>query len=295
MFEDYSLDQLTVFLAVVDEGSFSAAGRRVGRVQSAVSHAIGTLEDALGVQLFDRSRRRPQLTAAGERLASEARLLLAQARELRQVARTLEGGLESEVVLAVDPLYPPSRLSEVFRRFSDAHPTVSMRVISALLEDAVALVRSGEVDLGVCNVGPAHDDLLESRPTGSVQLIPVCAAGHRLAAAAAPQRAALLRRATQVVLTERSQATQDQGVIGATTWRVTDLETKLALIRAGVGWGSAPVERVASDLESGRLVRLHPEPWPRGGHQIELHTLVRSDRPLGPAATWLREALALPD
>src|SRR5215467_1014875 len=59
-----SLDQLQVFLTVVETGSFAAAGRKLGRANSAVSYAIANLEQQLGVQLFDRDRtRKPMLTA----------------------------------------------------------------------------------------------------------------------------------------------------------------------------------------------------------------------------------------
>src|SRR6516165_5471688 len=61
-----SLDQLQVFLTVVETGSFAAAGRKLGRATSAVSYAIANLEHQLGVQLFDRDRtRKPTLTAIG--------------------------------------------------------------------------------------------------------------------------------------------------------------------------------------------------------------------------------------
>lgn len=58
MFETITLDQLRLFLCVAEEGSFSAAGRRLGRVQSAVSQGVANLESALGVLLFDRTGRR---------------------------------------------------------------------------------------------------------------------------------------------------------------------------------------------------------------------------------------------
>ena len=52
---DVSLDQLRAFVAVVDHGSFSSAGRALGRVQSAMSHSVASLEESLGLRLLDRS------------------------------------------------------------------------------------------------------------------------------------------------------------------------------------------------------------------------------------------------
>ena len=79
MLDALTLDQMRIFAAVADAGGFRAAAARLRRVQSAVSHAIGNLEAQLGVALFDRSGRRPGLTAEGRSLVADARALLLQA------------------------------------------------------------------------------------------------------------------------------------------------------------------------------------------------------------------------
>ena len=71
-----TLDQIRLFVCVVQEGSFSAAARRLRRAQSAVSYGVANLEKLLGVQLFDRSGHRPALTATGQGLLSNARQVL---------------------------------------------------------------------------------------------------------------------------------------------------------------------------------------------------------------------------
>ena len=65
MLDAVSLDQLRAFIAAVDEGSFSAASRKLLRSQSVVSETISNLEEQIGVRLFDRSGRYPKLTPAG--------------------------------------------------------------------------------------------------------------------------------------------------------------------------------------------------------------------------------------
>src|SRR5260370_30697287 len=62
MIDPLTLDQMRILVAVADRGSFSAAARALGRVQSAISQSIQTLETTLGLVLFDRSGKRPQLT-----------------------------------------------------------------------------------------------------------------------------------------------------------------------------------------------------------------------------------------
>ena len=75
MIDSLTLDQMRVLVAVADAGSFSAAARKVGRVQSAISQSIQTLETTLGLVLFDRSGKTPRLTDAGKALVSDSRAL----------------------------------------------------------------------------------------------------------------------------------------------------------------------------------------------------------------------------
>lgn len=289
----YSLDQLASFLAVVDAGSFTAAGRKLGRVQSAVSYGIAQLEDALGARLFDRDGHTPALTVAGHRLAAEARLVLAQARELAECAARLHDGIEPELRVFVDAAYPTDRLVHACAAFRGLFASTALRVDIGQLGDPVEAVRQGAADLAVCNLAWTTPADLAIAYIGTVSLVPVCAAGHALAKQRPPQRASALARETQIVHSERGALTSDQGVLSARTWRVTDLALKLALIRAGVGWGSVPLGLVEPLVARGELVRLTPEQWPPGGHDIWMHAVARKDRMLGRAGQWLRDQLRL--
>lgn len=292
-FEPFSLDQLTIFLAVVDERGFSAAARSLGRVQSAVSHSVATLEKTLGAELFDRSHRPLALTEAGRRLAAEARLVLTQARELRAVASAIGEGTEARLSIAVDQLYPRAELARALAEFHGAFPAVLLRVDTELLAEVVERIEAGDAELAIANMGETQNAPgFDVQPVGSVELWGVCAKGHPLASEPAPQRADRLQHAVQVVLSERTATSGDRGVLAPRTWRVTDLTMKTALIEAGVGWGNLPVELAEPAIQAGRLHRLHPAPWLEGHYRVPLHSIVRSDRPLGPAGTWLRGRLA---
>jgi DNA-binding transcriptional LysR family regulator len=81
-----TLDQLRVLVAIRETGSFSAAGRSLGRVQSAISQSVKSLEAAHGIELFDRRSHRPTLTAVGEVLLEQARAVLASAARFAAIA-----------------------------------------------------------------------------------------------------------------------------------------------------------------------------------------------------------------
>jgi len=98
-----TLDQIAVFQAVVESGSFTGAARRLGRAPSVVSYAITNLENQLGVILFARAgTARPKLTAAGQAILADSRALTIAVDGLLAKARGLTSGLEAEVALVVD-------------------------------------------------------------------------------------------------------------------------------------------------------------------------------------------------
>ena len=102
MIDPLTLDQMRVLVAVAENGSFSAAARKLGRVQSAISQAIQTMESTLGLSLFDRSPKTPTLTDAGAAIVADCKALLVQAGALRARARSISEGVEAELTLAVD-------------------------------------------------------------------------------------------------------------------------------------------------------------------------------------------------
>ena len=284
-----TLDQLHIFLAVVDEGSFNGAARKLNRAVSVISYGIANLEAQLGVTLFEREgSRKPKLSEAGQAVLSEARLVASEVDGLRAKVRGLLEGLEAEVSLAVDVLIPSARVAAILREFQLAFPTVTLRLHAEALGAIAALVQGGVARLGIGGPVIADDPAFERISAGAVPLIPVAAPGHPLALMKDPAPGAA-RNYTQLVLTDRSPLTQgrDFGVMGSRTWRLADLGAKHALLREGIGWGNMPLGMIEEDLAAGRLVELHL-PDHRGGI-YPVSALWRRDQPPGPATRWLRD------
>jgi DNA-binding transcriptional LysR family regulator len=108
-----TLDQLRVFLTVVDVGSFAGAARKLNRATSVISYSISNLETQLGVMLFDReSTRKPQLTEPGRTVLAEARTVSHGIDGLRAKVKGLLQGLEPEVHLALDVMLPTARIAD---------------------------------------------------------------------------------------------------------------------------------------------------------------------------------------
>jgi DNA-binding transcriptional LysR family regulator len=93
MLDAVTLDHLRIFIAAADEGSFSAAGRRLRRAQSVVSQVIAALEGQLGVPLFDRGSRYPRLTNQGCALLADARAVVGRMDALKARAKASRAAL----------------------------------------------------------------------------------------------------------------------------------------------------------------------------------------------------------
>ena len=248
-----SVDQLLVLLAVVEAGGFTAAAKRLGRATSAISYAIDTLEEQLGVSLFDRgTTRRPKLTPQGEAIVSEARAVAQSVETLRARVVGLLDRLEPEVSLVVDCMWPSERLVTLLADFHAKFPTVPVRLLVETLGGVERVIRSGAAGIGVGGV--VHMDMTGFRHVdiAGVHIIPVAAPSHPLASEteASQPRA---RNFVQLVLSEQPAGeSRDFGVVSLNTWRIGDSTARHNLILGGIGWGGMPEPMVRADIEAGK-------------------------------------------
>jgi DNA-binding transcriptional LysR family regulator len=287
-----TIDQLKVFLVVVEAGSFTAAAKRLGRAVSAISYTIATLEQQLGIELFDREgARTPVLTKAGAAVLAKAHVVAVGVDDLRASVRSLLGGVEAEVTLVVDVMLPSARLVDAVRAFEATFPTVTLRLHVEALSAVAQLVRKGMAIVGVGGGVLVTEADLELIHVGEVEMIPVAAPHHPLALAR-PVPAGAARRPRQLILTVRTPFLEgpDVGVFAADGWRLADLGAKHALLLAGVGWGNMPEPNVRDDLAAGRLVRLELPEARSGAYSFQ--AMYRTDTPPGPAAAWLIQRFA---
>ncbi|WP_299359530.1 LysR family transcriptional regulator [uncultured Paracoccus sp.] len=285
-----TLDQLQVFLAIVDTGSFGAAARHLGRATSVISYAIAHLEGEMGVVLFDREgSRKPRLTSRGQALLADIRRIGDDVDRLRARVAGLRQGVEPTLSLALDVMAPMQVIAALLRDFAAAFPTVPLQLHVEALGGPAARLMDDWADLAV--TGPIVQPIegTEQQHLGAVTLVPVCAPDHPLAVAQA--RPGMVRDHLQVVLTDWSELTmgRDFSVLSTRTWRIADLSAKHALLSEGIGWGNMPLHLVRDDLAAGRLVHLALPEAPKTRYDLLL--LTRRGSAAGPAARWLIGAL----
>ena len=149
MLDRLTLDQLRILIAVADSGSFSAAARQLGRVQSAVSQSVQSLEATLGVMLFDRGERTPKLSEAGRALLIDAREIVSSAESLRAHAESIVSEVEPELSLAVDAVLPADALRASLKALSHEFPRLPVTLFTEGLGGAEQRLRDRVARLGI--------------------------------------------------------------------------------------------------------------------------------------------------
>src|SRR5216684_2807573 len=203
MLDAVSLDQLRTFIAAVDEGSFSAASRKLLRSQSVVSETISKLEDQIGVQLFDRSGRYPKLTPAGSAVLGDARSIITGVDLLKSRAKGMSAGLEPELSVVIDVFYPIDAITQVAKEFRQKYPGVALRIYVEALGGAIQPILDGRCSIGVIGSLPVIPDTLAYERLPGIVFLMVAARDHALTSYRGKIPKEVLGKHTQIVLTDR--------------------------------------------------------------------------------------------
>lgn len=288
MIGNLTLDQLRVLVAIEETGSFSAAGRRLRRVQSAISHSVQGLEEAQGLQLFDRSSRTPRFTDAGRALAAQARQVLRQADVFERTAQAIASGLEPELTIALDSFVPTPPVILSLAGLQVQYPDLAVTLFTEGMGAAERRVRDGSATLGLCALLPSMAQELQAFPLTQVTMVPVVAPSHPLARESRSITRDILGEHVQLILTDPLQRPGPSfSVVSTRVWRFVDIARRLEFLLAGFGWGTMPQHLVQPHIDTGRLVKLDiDDPGVLPGF-IGLFAIHDRQRPLGLGARWL--------
>ena len=286
-----TIDQLRAFVTVVESGSFTAAAKRLHRVQSAVSYAISALEKELDLQLFDRSTRTPTLTPNGESLLHEAREILRRTESLQLHAKDISKGIEATLSVVVDSLFPIPALVDICKAYATRFPRIPLSLHMESLGAAIDLLEKNVCDIGIVGPYASSAQFLTQESLGSSPLKTVVSPAHALASWTEPIPSSELEQHIQIVVTDRSALTSGSsfGVLSNQIWKVSDLHSKYALIKGDLGWGNLPLYLIEQDLKDGTLVEIIPDVWKHTPWSVTMFAAHRRDKAIGPAAKWFIE------
>lgn len=253
------IDRMRAFALVAKNASFTVGAQRMGRSARLVSKYVADLEDALGVQLLNRTTRSVSLTDAGATYLAMCEPLLDGFDELEETVRNQQSALRGVIHISAPTGFGSVRLAPSLADFAAQHPEVEIDL--RLSDRRVSVIEEG-LDLAV-RIGPMRDSSLKARQLGPMPLV-VCASPAYLKRNGTPSHPLAL---------ETHQCILDGNMTEPTVWRFDVDSQELAVnvhgrFRTNAPAASArlaandiaiarcPAYTVAEALKSGELVEL---------------------------------------
>ena len=174
------LRHLRYFAAVAETLNFRAASDRLHIAQPALSAQIKTLEQELGLSLFERTTRKVELTPAGRVFLDEARRVLSAAAHAQERARQASLGLVGTLRLGIIAPTANAWLAAILRNFRQQFPGVQFSLFDLTSTEQLSLLRGGELDAGLLRPPVGFPELDSRLVEESYQVLAV-PQGHRLA------------------------------------------------------------------------------------------------------------------
>lgn len=290
------LRNLQTFLVIVDEGSFSAAARRLGITQPSVSEQIHALEEHFGQPLFLRQGRRTTLTVPGQRLREHGTRVVRALETLERDLAALRDGTGGVLTLVASPVPGESVLPRLLPLFQARHPGSVARLAIADTRTAIGRLLRQEVELAIIG-GPFQHERCLVEVLGRNELVPIVPLDHPLlqvdgvTAARLAEEPLVLREEGSGARTAVIAAFEAAGVPAERVRVVAELgstEAVLTAVGAGLGIGFVSAyalvgDRAAASLRVPTVLDLAP------GRDLVL--VSERGRPLSALATAFREFL----
>ncbi len=251
-----TLEALQTLDAIERRKSFAAAAEELHRVPSAVSYTINKLEEDLGVALFDRSRRKAELTAIGRMVLEHGRHILKAADELAALARQAADGWEVELHICIDSLLACEPFYALIEEFQRLQPKTEIRLSEEVLGGSWDALSDNRCDIVIGAEGAPPFSGFAIHPLGEVIFDFAVAAGHPLTQLPSPLPANAVQHYPTVIVADSSRVlpVRSAGLLdGRNRIVVPTIEHKIAAQCKGLGVGYLPRHRIQQQLADGQL------------------------------------------
>ena len=250
---------IPVFVAVVENGGFSAAARTLGISKSAVSKRINQLEAHLGVRLLHRTTRKLSLTEAGERYFEHAAQALTAAGQAENAVTELQGEPQGHLTISAPMSFGRLHVAPLIPKFLKRCPKLQ---IDLVLDDRKVDLVAGGFDVAI-RAGNLPASTLIARKLAPVRQV-LCASPDYIDRYDRPGTPAELSGHNCVLYSYSSDADEwtligesgPETVTVSGSYQVNNSEALLEALREGIGIGRLPTFVAGPDLKTGRLVKL---------------------------------------
>ncbi|MBV1788040.1 LysR family transcriptional regulator [Marinobacterium sp. D7] len=251
-----TLDALRILDAIDRRKSFAAAAEELYRVPSAISYTINKLEEDLGVKLFDRSRRKAELTAVGRLVLEQGRRILIASEELTVLARQAAAGWEAELRICVDSALGFDTVYSLIAAFQELQPRTEVRLSEEVMAGAWDALNAQRCDLVIGAAGDPPGQGFSTLPLGELVFEFAVAMDHPLTRMPQPLSMELIRQYPTVVVADSSRylPARSSGLLDGRSRIVVDsLQHKIDVQARGLGVGYLPLNLMQKELQNGSL------------------------------------------
>lgn len=256
MVSPITLDALRTLDAIDRRRSFAAAADELHRVPSAVSYTINKLEEDLGVALFDRSRRKAELTATGRLVLKQGRQILKATDELTALARQAADGWEVELRICIDSVLTSDAAYDLIEAFQKFRPRTEIRLTEEVLGGTWDALNDDRCDLIIGAEGAPPAQGFATHRLGEVAFGFAVAADHPLAELPTPLPASAIQDYPTVIVADSSRhlPVRSSGLLdGRSRIIVPTFKQKIEAQCKGLGVGYLPLHRIRNELAEGQL------------------------------------------
>jgi DNA-binding transcriptional LysR family regulator len=283
-----SIEQWRSLNAVVETGGFASAAEKLHRSQSSISYHVARLQEQLGIRVLKIVGRKAELTEHGRVIYRRSQQLLREAERLDELARSLDQGWEASISLVVDTAFPTQLLMKALRIFEPLSRGSRVQLEEVVLSGAEDALLDGTADLAIAARAPAGflgDFLIP------IDFIAVAHPQHALHQLKRRLNSADLEKELQVVIRDSGLASKmDVGWLGAEhQWTVSKMETAVAAISSGLGFGWLPEHAIDTLLKDNQLKPLALNEGQR--YHASLQLIFGDSEHAGPATRQLAEII----
>nr|WP_029896015.1 LysR family transcriptional regulator [Desulfohalovibrio reitneri] len=285
-----NFSHLQCFVAAAETGSFSAAGRLLGKAQSGVSTAVANLEIDLGTRLFDRSRKYLRLTEEGEVLLRDAVGIVQGGERLKDRALSFCAEEDTHIRLALDEGVHSQFVEQFLAPFESGFPFTELDLQTGIFNDVEECVASGKADLGLLISSGIPKRLEAYKLLSYVSFHAVAAADHPLTGKEAVTISDL-EDERQLVVTSRGDGKDTEVThFSPKRWLVDSYGACASLVERGMGWAFFPATILNDPLVQRNIQQISLELEIRE-HASPLYLIRNKNRKVGKAGRWLLRKL----
>ncbi|MCL1138979.1 LysR family transcriptional regulator [Shewanella pneumatophori] len=251
-----TIEQLLSFVTTVETGSFSAAARKLGKVQSAISQHIINLEIDTNQTLFDRSHRYPILTHAGEQLLPQAKAVIAQHQRLNLQVQALGQKTDLKLTLAIDEGIPYDKFTALLKNLSELYPQCELELLCASSLDVIHLVDTKRASLGIVFSELTYPEAIDFESLGAVQFELLVSPNHPLAKETSSHIDVLKLHRQLLIGSKENHKGWFNTPHSPDVWHADNYYMLFELTKAGFGWALLPLHLCKNAIKNNELCKL---------------------------------------